>query len=395
MDYDIILPNEENITVKLNHEKRNHASGGNLLNALFAHLGLRQEDEKYFGLMYCDKEDGRMDWLEENNLLKNLHKNKLSRFQFSVRYYPEHPELVLHNEKTQRLFRLQIKEKLLRGEWACNVETHAYLDGLIVQAELGNYNPKVHKSDYLKAINGVDICPPTRLNSERDMGELDYFRLVHYYFKRNIGISSKEANVQYLHRARELPLYGFIMHEAIDKNGNVDVIVGLREESMAVLDGHPADNCISPLIKTTLSWDMLKYCTQAKCKVKIGLTMEDGSVNEFIWKVKSKNCFRGAERLCNDIKAFRAMYCSRDENDFCTSKKEVKRARSFIRRQSSRERPITHRLNSVTTVLRSSLRRKTKREDSKMPKVLTVNKDVESCENLHESSTIVLVEPVK
>ncbi len=389
MEYEIILPNAQNVCVKLEKRPGHLPKGAELLEALFENLGLRKGEEQYFGLMYCDKEDGRMDWLENTDVLKNLRMSKSSRFHFSVRYYPEHPELVLHDEKTQSLFRVQIKEKLLKGEWACEVETHAFLDGLVVQAECGSFNPNEHKPGYLKSLKGLEICAPNRMNSEKDISENAYLKRVSYHHKRNLGRSQNDADVMYLHKAREIPLYGFIVHKAVDANDN-ELFIGLREQSIAIFDGQQVDNCSPVLIQTEFHWNTLKYCTHAKCKVKIGVTIQSEVVTEIVWRVKSKNCYRGAERLCNDIKAFRAMYASRDEADFCSSKKEIKRVRSFSRQTS---RPRVSRLNSVTTVLRNSLKRKKKKERkeiSPFPSVL--NQSNQEGENEHDRSNVVLVQ---
>ena len=394
MEYTTILPNGEEILVELKKQHGHQNTGADLLDAFFNKMGLSKDDERYFGLLYCDKEDGRMDWLEKDDTLKSLPKNKGSVFHLSVRYYPQHPELVIKEEKTRHLFCFQIKEKLLRGEWGCDVETHACLDGLLVQATAGDYNPMVHQDGYLQSLKGVEIFSPSRLNSDQDPSERSYLYKVHNHHKRNLGIRPADAEIEYLKIARTLTLYGFIIHNAIDCNNN-ELCVGLREQGIAIFNNPSFAHCEPILIRTEFSWDHLKFCTSAKRKVTLGVTIQSGNISEIVWKVNTTNRFRGARRLCDDIKAFRDMYGSRDESDFVTSKKEIKRARSFSS-PSNKSSARFQRFHSVTISIRNSLRRRTLRgnEDNhrKAPSTTSCSKDeTVQTENILDNSRVILV----
>ena len=357
MEYIIILSNGQEMRIELERQNGSELKGSDLFAAFFNSMGLPKEDQQYFGLSYCDKEDGRMDWLEKDDSLKNLPKNKVSRFHLTVRYYPQHPDVVLKDSKTRRLFSFQIKENLLRGEWGCDVETHAFLDGLLVQAHLGDFNPKTCKPGYLRTLKGIDLVAPSLLNSDADPMEAIYLRRVGYYHRSNIGLSSSEAEIAYLKKAKTISLYAYIIHTVTDKNRK-EICIGLREKSIAIFDNPSFAHCEPLLVKTEFSWDSLKYCTSVKCKVKLGVELQRGKVTEFSWKIKNKHCFRGAQRLCIDIKAFRDIYASRDESDFVTKKKEIRRVKSFTSPSSSKSRPKFQRLNTVTSTIRNSLRRK-------------------------------------
>lgn len=393
MDCRTILPNGEEILVELKKQHGHQNTGSDLFVAFFNKMGLSKDDQQYFGLLYCNKEDGRMDWLEKDDILKSIPKNKASSFHLSVRYYPQNPELVIKEDETRRLFCFQIKEKLLRGEWGCDVETHACLDGLLVQATIGDYNPTFHKAGYLQSLKGVEISSPSRLNSDHDPKEKSYLHKVHYHHKRNLGISQSEAEILYLKKARTLPLYGYIIHTAVDCSNN-ELCVGLREQGIVIFDNPSFAHCDPLLVRTEFSWDHLKFCTSSKCKVKLGVTIQSGNICEIVWKVKTKNCFRGSKRLCDDIKAFRDIYASRDESDFVTSKKEIRRARSFTS-PSNNIRPKFQRINSVTTSIRNSLRRKKKKGNENMdtsPSTTSFSKEeTAQTENALDHSRVILV----
>ena len=389
MEYIVILPNGKEIRVELPKRDGIELKGSNLLAALFSSIGLAKKEQQYFGLSYCDKEDGRMDWLEKDDVLKSLPKNKISRFHLTVRYYPQHPDIVLKEASTRNLFCLQIKEKLLRGELGCDVETHAYLDGLLVQAIIGDFSPTFHKSGYLRSVEGLDLATPSRINSNADPTEAIYLRRVGYYHRFSIGMSSSEAELTYLRKAKTLCCYGYIIHTVSDKNKN-DLCVGLKEKGIAIFDDPSFAHCEPLMVKTELSWDSLKYCMSVKCKVKLGVELQKGKVTEFAWKVKDKNCFRGAQRLCTDITAFRDMYASRDECDFLRKKKEIKRVKSFASPSAVKSRSRFRRLNSVTLTIRNSLRRKMsfkQRDDSHAPK----SEDRKESENRLDNSNIGLI----
>ena len=93
----------------------------------------------YFGLLYCDKRNGKMKLLDENDKLKKLElaMGKKINFQIVATFHPENPEEIFQNSPSRRLFCDLMKDKLIKGELGCDVETHAYLDAMYLQAVLG------------------------------------------------------------------------------------------------------------------------------------------------------------------------------------------------------------------------------------------------------------------
>lgn len=389
MENVIILPNCQEVQIKLDKQSSHSLKGADLLDAFFNTMGLASNERQYFGLLYCDKEDGRMDWLDKDEALKSLPKNKISRFHLAVRYYPQHPDVVSVDSSTRKLFCFQVKDKLLRGDWGCDVENHALMDGLLVQAHIGDYNPRLHKPGYLRLVKEVELVAPSRMNSDADPSEGIYLRRVGYYHRSNVGMAQSDAEIMYLRRAKTLALYGLIIHTVSDKNSD-EMCIGLREKSIAIFDNPSFAHSEPLMIKSEFSWDSLKYCTNIKNKVKLGVEVQKGKVMEFSWKVRNKNSFKGAERLCSDIKAFRDMYASRDESDFITKKKDIRRVKSFTSPSPAKSRPKFQRLNSVTSTLRNSLRRKKKplNESFDTPDGRTGKNEIE---NQLENSSVGLV----
>ena len=58
-------------------------------------------------------------------------------------------QIILHQEVTQRLFFLQIKESIIGEEYYCPPETAVLLASYGVQARYGDYTPQYHLPGYL------------------------------------------------------------------------------------------------------------------------------------------------------------------------------------------------------------------------------------------------------
>ena len=95
--------------------------------------------KQYFGLMYCDNRSGEMIILDENDVLKKLDGKKIT-FHVVTLFHPENPDEVFQSAPSRRLFCDLMKDKLVSGELGCDVDTHAYLDAMYLQAIIGKHN---------------------------------------------------------------------------------------------------------------------------------------------------------------------------------------------------------------------------------------------------------------
>ena len=354
--YNILLLDGAQISVNLTNEETH---GSDLLIKVLERANLSGDDAKYFGLLYSEKEDGGMNWLGPDDELRSVGRSKSTFFQFAVRFYPEHPDRALKNEITRKLFRSHLKEMLVRGELGCCIETHAILDGHIVQAEIGSYNPSKHKVGYLKHIKNVEICAPTFLNSDTDIKEAEYLRKVNWFHRRNVGISSSDADIMFLAKVKKLPFYGIVIYKTVIHHGT-EVCLGLSGDGIVMFDDTLSDRCKLPAVLMQHPWKTLHYCLRDKNKVKLGILDYENNVEDIVLKLKSKNSFKRAERLHKEILAFRDMFLVKDDTDFYTSKKIYKKVQ---RTHSAKERfakPVnrTNRFHSLSSNFRSSFKAK-------------------------------------
>ncbi|CAH8475683.1 unnamed protein product [Heterobilharzia americana] len=77
-------------------------------------------------------------WLDvEKRITDQCHGSKLT-FYFQVKFYPQHPDLILECPKSRRQFCLQLRQHLCIGRLLCSFETHVILGALIAQMDLGD-----------------------------------------------------------------------------------------------------------------------------------------------------------------------------------------------------------------------------------------------------------------
>lgn len=69
-------------------------------------------------------------------------------FSFRVKFYPPDP-FRLKEEITRYQIFLQLKRDLLHGRLCCGANEAAMLTALIMQCELGDYDPEIHLGNYI------------------------------------------------------------------------------------------------------------------------------------------------------------------------------------------------------------------------------------------------------
>ena len=139
MHFTIIPPRGKEIVVPKT-AKSKMVKGDDLLMFLCNELEINGYQD-YFGLLYCDKRNGKMSFLDRNDILKKLEitAGKKITLHLVTTFHPEHPEETFRSEPSRRLFCNLMKDKLVSGELGCDVDTHAYLDGIYLQATIGRY----------------------------------------------------------------------------------------------------------------------------------------------------------------------------------------------------------------------------------------------------------------
>ncbi|PWA14202.1 hypothetical protein CCH79_00012220 [Gambusia affinis] len=182
------------------------AKGQYLFDLLCHHLNLLEKD--YFGIRYVDP-DKQRHWLE---FTKSISKQMKSQPPFTmclrVKFYPPDPA-ALKEEITRYLVFLQLKRDLYHGRLLCKTSDAAMLAAYILQAEIGDYDPRKHPEGYSSKFQ---FFPKHSEKLERRIAEIHKTEL--------IGQTSETSERNFLLKAQMLETYGVDPHPCKDVSGN-------------------------------------------------------------------------------------------------------------------------------------------------------------------------------
>uniref|UniRef100_A0A3Q2R273 FERM domain containing 3 n=1 Tax=Fundulus heteroclitus TaxID=8078 RepID=A0A3Q2R273_FUNHE len=140
-------------------------------------------------------------WLEPNKpVVKQMKSQQPYTMCFRVKFYPHEP-MKIKEELTRYLLYLQLKRDIYHGRLLCPFAEAAYLGACIVQAELGDYDPEEHPSDYIRDFK---LFPKQSLKLERKIMEIHKNELR--------GQCAALAELNMLQRAHSLETYGVDPH---------------------------------------------------------------------------------------------------------------------------------------------------------------------------------------
>uniref|UniRef100_A0A096LS39 FERM domain-containing protein 3 n=1 Tax=Poecilia formosa TaxID=48698 RepID=A0A096LS39_POEFO len=196
-----------------------------LLDHVCNHYNLLEKD--YFGIRYVDPEKQRH-WLEPNKPVVKQMKSALHPFTmcFRVKFYPHEP-MKIKEELTRYLLYLQLKRDIYHGRLLCPFAEAAYLGACIVQAaELGDYDPEEHPSDYIRDFK---LFPKQSLKLERKIMEIHKNELR--------GQCAALAELNMLQRAHSLETYGVDPHPCKDFTGST-AFLGFTATGFVVFQGN-------------------------------------------------------------------------------------------------------------------------------------------------------------
>uniref|UniRef100_A0A3P8VVY5 FERM domain-containing protein 3 n=1 Tax=Cynoglossus semilaevis TaxID=244447 RepID=A0A3P8VVY5_CYNSE len=194
-----------------------------LLEHVCNHYNLLERD--YFGIRYVDPEKQRH-WLEPNKpVVRQMKSQQPYIMCFRVKFYPHEP-IKIKEELTRYLLYLQLKRDIYHGRLLCPFAEAAYLGAYIVQAELGDYDPEEHPSDY---INDFRLFPKQSLKLERKIMEIHRNELR--------GQSAAIAELNMLQRSHSLETYGVDPHPCKDFTGST-AFLGFTAIGFVVFQGN-------------------------------------------------------------------------------------------------------------------------------------------------------------
>ncbi|XP_061527833.1 FERM domain-containing protein 3 [Phycodurus eques] len=187
------------------------------------HYNLLEKD--YFGIRYVDPEKQRH-WLEPNKAVVRQMKSLQPFIMcFRVKFYPHEP-MKIKEELTRYLLYLQLKRDVYHGRLLCPFAEAAYLGACIVQAELGDYDPEEHPSDYIRDFR---LFPKQSLKLERKIMEIHKTELR--------GQCAALAELNMLQRAHNLETYGVDPHPCKDFTGST-AFLGFTATGFVVFQGN-------------------------------------------------------------------------------------------------------------------------------------------------------------
>ncbi|XP_037536936.1 FERM domain-containing protein 3 [Nematolebias whitei] len=144
---------------------------------------------------------------------------------FRVKFYPHEP-MKIKEELTRYLLYLQLKRDIYHGRLLCPFAEAAYLGACIAQAELGDYDPEEHPSDYIRDFK---LFPKQSLKLERKIME------IHKNELRDQCAALAELNM--LQRAYTLETYGVDPHPCKDFTG-ATAFLGFTATGFVVFQGN-------------------------------------------------------------------------------------------------------------------------------------------------------------
>ncbi len=132
---------------------KNDDTGDTVLDRVCDHYNLHNYKE-YFGLKYTlvdDNGDHEILWLDSEKCVGKQLKDTNNVLTFRVKHFPGKPQNI-ESEYVRYLIFLQIRNYLLKGDLQLSFAEDIKLAAYAVQASLGDYDPSIHKGNYLADI---------------------------------------------------------------------------------------------------------------------------------------------------------------------------------------------------------------------------------------------------
>lgn len=232
---------------ELEFEIEPKTTGKELFELVCRTIGLRET--WYFGLQYVDSK-GYVAWLkfDKKVLDQNVSKESQIQFTFLAKFYPEDVMEELVQEITQHLFFLQVKQSILNMDIYCPPEASVLLAAFAVQAKYGDYDEATYQPGMLAS----DDLLPQRVLDQYQMTPAMWEEKIKFWYAERRGMTSDEAEMEYLKIAQDLEMYG-VNYFQIKNKKNTDLWIGVDSRSVGVYD---RENRLTP--KVAFPWSEIK-----------------------------------------------------------------------------------------------------------------------------------------
>uniref|UniRef100_A0A665VIH0 Protein 4.1 n=1 Tax=Echeneis naucrates TaxID=173247 RepID=A0A665VIH0_ECHNA len=251
-----------------------HAKGQELLTKVCDHVNLLEKD--YFGLSIWETPTSKT-WLEPTKEIRKQVSGAVYEFTFNVKFYPPDPAQ-LTEDLTRYFLCLQLRKDILHGVLPCSFVTLSLLGSYTAQSELGEYDPEVHGTDYVKDLN---LAPGQTKELEEKVMEL------HRTYR---SMSPAQADMLFLENAKKLAMYGVDLHQAKDLDG-VDITLGVCSSGLMVykdklrINRFPWPKVLKISYKRSSFFIKIRPSEQEQYESTIGFKLPNYKASKKLWKV--------------------------------------------------------------------------------------------------------------
>uniref|UniRef100_A0A3P9IRN5 Protein 4.1 n=1 Tax=Oryzias latipes TaxID=8090 RepID=A0A3P9IRN5_ORYLA len=251
-----------------------HANAQELFTKVCDHVNLLEKD--YFGLAHWETPTSKT-WLEPTKEIRKQVPGAIYEFTFSVKFYPPDPAQ-LTEDLTRYFLCLQLRKDILQGVLPCSFVTLSLLGSYTAQSELGEYDPELHGTDYLKELS---LAPGQSKELEEKVMEL------HRTYR---SMSPAQADMLFLENAKKLAMYGVDLHQAKDLDG-VDITLGVCSSGLMVykdklrINRFPWPKVLKISYKRSSFFIKIRPSEQEQYESTIGFKLPNYKASKKLWKV--------------------------------------------------------------------------------------------------------------
>ncbi|XP_039885469.1 uncharacterized protein LOC120732150 isoform X7 [Simochromis diagramma] len=251
-----------------------HAKGQELLTKVCDHVNLLEKD--YFGLAHWETPTSKT-WLEPTKEIRKQVPGAVYEFTFNVKFYPPDPAQ-LTEDLTRYFLCLQLRKDIMLGVLPCSFVTLSLLGSYTAQSELGEYDPELHGTDYVKDLN---LAPGQSKELEEKVMDL------HRTYR---SMSPAQADLLFLENAKKLAMYGVDLHQAKDLDG-VDIMLGVCSSGLMVykdklrINRFPWPKVLKISYKRSSFFIKIRPSEQEQYESTIGFKLPNYKASKKLWKV--------------------------------------------------------------------------------------------------------------